>query len=77
MYQESEVPVPWAPVEYDTAFQTILPDFEHKVGYVSGAIMNQIILEHRFVKSYIQPDLSKSDDHFRRSVLFAGERNIL
>jgi hypothetical protein len=62
--------VPWASVEYDTAFQTILPDFEHRTGYVSGAIKNRIILEQRFVKSYIQLDKSKSDDQFRSNVLF-------
>lgn len=70
MYHHFEVPVPWASVEYDTAFQTILPDFDHKVGYVSGAIMNRIIIEQRFVKSYIQLDVAKSDDQFRSNVLF-------
>ena len=70
MYHHTEVPVPWASVEYDTAFQTILPAFDHKTGYVSGAIVNRIILEQRFVKSYIQLDKSKSDDQFRSNVLF-------
>ncbi len=70
MSHHTEVPVPWASIEYDTAFQTILPDFEHRAGYVSGAIMNRIILEQRFVKSYIQLDKSKSDDQFRSNVLF-------
>ena len=70
MFHHSEVAVPWASIEYDTAFQTILPDFEHRLGYVSGAIMNRIILEQRFVKSYIQLDKSKSDDQFRSNVLF-------
>jgi hypothetical protein len=70
MYHHSEVPVPWASIEYDTAFQTILPAFDHRVGYVSGAIMNRIILEQRFVKSYIQLDVSNSDDQFRSNVLF-------
>ena len=70
MYHHSEIPVPWASVEYDTAFQTIIPDLDHKPGYVSGAIKNRIILEQRFVKSYIQLDVAKSDDQFRSNVLF-------
>jgi hypothetical protein len=70
MYHYSEIPVPWASVEYDTAFQTIIPNLDHKAGYVSGAIKNRIILEQRFVKSYIQLDVAKSDDQFRSNVLF-------
>ncbi len=70
MFHHAEVPVPWASIEYDTAFQTIVPDFQHREGYVSGAIKNRIILEQRFVKSYIQLDKSKSDDQFRSNVLF-------
>jgi hypothetical protein len=70
MFHHREVAVPWASIEYDTAFQTILPDFEGRPGYVSGAIMNRIILEQRFVKSYVQLDKSNSDDQFRSNVLF-------
>ena len=70
MYHHAEVQVPWASIEYDTAFQTIVPDFQHRDGYVSGAVQNRIILEQRFVKSYIQLDKAKSDDQFRSNVLF-------
>jgi len=70
MFHHAEVHIPWASIEYDTAFQTIIPDFQHREGYVSGAIKNRIILEQRFVKSYIQLDKSKSDDQFRSNVLF-------
>lgn len=70
MFHHSDIPVPWATLEYDTAFQTIVPDFKHREGYVSGAVTNRIILEQRFVKSYIQLDKSKSDDQFRSNVLF-------
>ncbi len=70
MFHHDQVQVPWATIEYDTAFQTILPDFEHKRGYVSGAIQNRIILEQLFVKSYVQLDKAKSDDKFRSNVLF-------
>ncbi|MGA8857485.1 MAG: hypothetical protein WB643_10015 [Candidatus Bathyarchaeia archaeon] len=70
MFHHSDLPIPWATLEYDTAFQTIVPDFQHREGYVSGAISNRIILEQRFVKSYIQLDKAKSDDQFRSNVLF-------
>jgi hypothetical protein len=70
MFHNDQVRVPWATVEYDTAFQTILPDFDHKRGFVSGAIQNRIILEQLFVKSYVQLDKAKSDDKFRSNVLF-------
>lgn len=70
MFHHHEVPVPWSTIEYDTAFQTIIPDLKHRVGYVSGAVKNRIILEQLFVKSYIQLDKAKSDDQFRSNVLF-------
>jgi hypothetical protein len=70
MFHHLELPVPWTTIEYDTAFQTIIPDLEHRVGYVSGAVKNRIILEQLFVKSYIQLDKAKSDDQFRSNVLF-------
>ncbi len=70
MFQHDKVPVPWASVEYDTAFQTMVLDFEHRQGFVSGAVQNRIILEQLFVKSYIQLDKAKSDDQFRSNVLF-------
>lgn len=70
MFHHNEAPIPWASIEYDTAFQTIVPDFQHREGYVAGAVSNRIILEQRFVKSYIQLDKSMSDDQFRSNVLF-------
>ena len=70
MFHHSEVNVPWATVEYDTAFQTIVGRFKEVEGDVSGAVKNRIIQEQLFVKSYIQLDKSKSDDQFRSNVLF-------
>ena len=70
MFHHDEVQVPWTTIEYDTAFQTILLDFDHRQGFVSGAIKNRIILEQLFVKSYVQLDKAKSDDKFRSNVLF-------
>jgi hypothetical protein len=70
MFHHDHVQVPWTTIEYDTAFQTILLDFDHRHGFVSGAIKNRIILEQLFVKSYVQLDKAKSDDKFRSNVLF-------
>ena len=70
MFHHDQVQVPWTTIEYDTAFQTVLLDFDHRHGFVSGAIKNRIILEQLFVKSYVQLDKAKSDDKFRSNVLF-------
>jgi hypothetical protein len=70
LFHHDQVCVPWTTVEYDTAFQTILLDYEHRPGLVSGAVQNRIILEQLFVKSYVQLDKAKSDDLFRSNVLF-------
>ncbi len=69
-YHHDEVQVPWATVEYDTSFQTIIGRFNDVKGDISGAVKNRIIQEQLFVKSYIQLDKSKSDDQFRSNVLF-------
>jgi hypothetical protein len=70
MFHHGEVQVPWATIEYDTAFQTIVGRFNDVRGDVSGAVKNRIIQEQLFVKSYIQLDKAKSDDQFRSNVLF-------
>jgi len=70
MFHHSEVNVPWATVEYDTAFQTIIGRLGEAKGDVSGAVKNRIIQEQLFVKSYVQLDKAVSDDQFRSNVLF-------
>ncbi len=70
MFHHDQVPVPWATVEYDTSFQTIIGRFSDVKGDISGAVKNRIIQEQLFVKSYIQLDKAKSDDQFRSNVLF-------
>ena len=70
MFHHDEVQVPWATVEYDTSFQTIVGRFKDVKGDISGAVKNRIIQEQLFVKSYIQLDKAKSDDQFRSNVLF-------
>jgi len=65
-----EIAVPWGLVEYDTAFQTIVPDFDRRKGFVSGARRNRISAERLFAKTYVQLDQSKRDPQFRSNVLF-------
>ena len=60
---------PWATIEYDTAFKTIVPHFERKPGIVSGARRNQISLEKTFVKAYFQLCEAKSNPRLRSNVL--------
>ncbi|TFG12106.1 hypothetical protein EU537_10485 [Candidatus Thorarchaeota archaeon] len=64
-----EISVPWATIEYDTAFKTIIPHFDGKQGLVSGARRNQISLEKTFAKSYFQLSEAKSDPKLRSNVL--------
>lgn len=70
MIHHREVTVPWATIEFDTAFQTIIPDIKLREEFVSGAVKDRITLEQLFVKSYVQLDKAKSDDQFRSNVLF-------
>lgn len=60
---------PWALIEYDSAFRTIVPDRQKRRGYVSGAIKNRIGLERTFLKSYTQLSQAKSDPKLRSNVL--------
>jgi hypothetical protein len=69
LFNCDEIPIPWSLIEYDSAFQTIVPDFNHRKGFVSGAIKNRIIPERLFVKTYIQLDESKRDPQLRSNVL--------
>jgi len=61
--------VPWASVEYDTAFKTIVPHFERQPGLVSGARRNQISLNKTFAKAYFQLSEAKSEKRLRSNVL--------
>jgi len=70
LFNFEKIPVPWSLIEYDTAFQTIVPDFEGREGFVSGARRNRIIPERLFVKSYVQLDEAKTDPKLRSNVLF-------
>ena len=70
MLNHEQIRVPWSLVEYDAAFQTIVPDFGKRPGYVSGAVRNRIIPERFFVKSYVQLDCANRDPMLRSNVLF-------
>lgn len=70
VYHHEDIAVPWSLVEYDTAFQTIVPDFKHRKGFVAGGRRNRITRERLFLKSYIQLDQSQRDPQFRSNVLF-------
>lgn len=69
MFNHKEISVPWSIVEYDSAFLMIIPDFQKRPGYVSGAIRNRIIPERLFLKTYIQLSEAAYDTQLRSNVL--------
>lgn len=69
MFSHASMPVPWSLVEYDSSFLTIVPDFEGRVGYISGAIRNKITPERFFLKSYVQLAEADQDPQLRSNVL--------
>jgi hypothetical protein len=66
-----EMVIPWALPEYDTAFRMIIPELgkRHR-GYVSGAILNRVLYERIFLKTYVQLSQAVSDPQLRSNVLF-------
>ncbi len=69
LHERERLKVPWATVEYDTAFKTIVPHFEKEPGLVSGARRNQISLEKTFLKAYFQLCQAASEPKLRSNVL--------
>jgi len=63
-----KVSPPWALVEYDTSFKTLIPSDEG-IDFVNGAIRNKISPEKFFLKSYIQLVKAESDPKLRSNVL--------
>jgi hypothetical protein len=59
---------PWALIEYDTSFKTMVPSDEG-IDFVNGAIKNKISPEKFFLKSYIQLIKAESDPKLRSNVL--------
>jgi len=70
LFNHEKLRVPWTTIEYDTAFRTIVPDYQGRFGYVSGAIGNRITPERLFVKSYVQLCEARHDPQLRSNVLF-------
>jgi hypothetical protein len=66
--------VPWALVEYDTAFKTMVPELrkdktQGREGFVSGAVQNRVNSERLFLKSYVQLAQAEQDPKLRSNVL--------
>ncbi len=64
-----KVKVPWALVEYDSCFRTLIPDLDRGIQHVRGAIQNKIAPERLFVKTYIQLSVADYDPQLRSNVL--------
>jgi hypothetical protein len=69
LQERDRLKVPWATIEYDTAFKTVVPHFEKEPKLVSGARRNQISLEKTFLKSYFQLCQAASEPKLRSNVL--------
>ncbi len=69
LQERDKLAVPWASVEYDTAFKTIVPHLEREPNLVSGARRNQISLEKTFLKAYFQLCQAASEPKLRSNVL--------
>lgn len=69
VFNHDAMKVPWALTEYDSAFLMIIPDFQKRQGFVSGAIRNKITPERLFLKSYIQLSQTNIDPQLRSNVL--------
>lgn len=71
-FNASQLPVPWATIEYDNAFRTMIPDRHSppRADHVGGARRNHISLEGAFLKSYIQLTQAATDSKLRSNVLF-------
>jgi len=69
LFNPDKVKVPWALIEYDSAFKTMIPDSQNRKEYVSGARRNRISQEKTFLKTYIQLSQATSDPLLRSNVL--------
>jgi len=67
----TEMVIPWALPEYDTAFRMIIPELgKRRRGYVNGAILNRVLYEKIFLKTYVKLSQAISDPQLRSNVLF-------
>lgn len=74
VHNYENISIPWALVEYDTAFKTMVPELRKdkkpsRDGFVSGAVQNRVGPERLFLKSYIQLAQAEQDPKLRSNVL--------
>jgi hypothetical protein len=69
IFNPEKIKPPWALIEYDSAYRTMVPDKQNRKGYVSGAIKNKIGLEKAFLKTYVQLSQAATDPMLRSNVL--------
>jgi hypothetical protein len=69
MFNHDKISVPWALIEYDSAFMMAVPDSKRPNGYVSGTTKNKITPSQLFVRSFIQLQASKQNEMLRSNVL--------
>jgi len=69
MSNQEKINIPWSLIEYDAAFVTAVPDFNKRVGYLSGAIRNRITPGKMFLRSFVQLQKAKNDSMLRSNVL--------
>jgi NurA domain len=69
MLNSDKINVPWSLIEYDSSFVMAIPDFEKRIGYVSGAIKNKITQSQLFLRSFVQLASAGQDEKLRSNVL--------
>lgn len=77
MGNTDQMKVPWALVEYDSCFKTLMPHRRHGPGFVLGARKNKTSLEKAFLKSYVQLSEADSDPRLRSNVLLVDRMTCL
>jgi hypothetical protein len=68
MFNHNKISVPWALIEYDSAFMMAVPDSKKPNGYVRGTSKNKITPSQLF-RSFIQLQDSKRNGMLRSNVL--------
>jgi hypothetical protein len=69
MFNHNKISVPWALIEYDSAFMMAVPDSNKPNGYVGGTTKNKITPSQLFLRSYVQLQDSKRNGMLRSNVL--------
>jgi hypothetical protein len=69
IFNHDKISLPWALIEYDSAFMMAVPDSNKPNGYVSGTTKNKITPSQLFLRSYIQLQDSKRNGMLRSNVL--------